>query len=152
MKMTLKTGVAVQIALQISETARVNNLGQTRCHREMKSDGKHKARATRHDGKWKRIIAAILVSFMHRNAPDLSPERPMCTPVSFLSRVKMELKSDNCCNKNKLKCWLYVFLAYCIYQWLLVPLICQNPPDSKEEGRFMCKLFSAFLSQKTQIV
>lgn len=51
MKMTLKRGAAVQIALQISETAKVNKVGQTLRHREGKSDGKHKALATRRDGK-----------------------------------------------------------------------------------------------------
>lgn len=132
MKMTLQRGVAAQKAFQISKTARVDNVGQTLRHREVKSDSKHKARAAQHDGKWERIIAALLVSFMHHNASNLRPGEASllrtlkiqhtrsCTHVSFLSRVKMELKSDNCRDKNKLERWLYFYPFSCVVLTLSV--------------------------------
>lgn len=167
MKMTLQRGVAVQIALQISETARVNIVGQTLRHREVKSDGKHKAWAARHDGKGKRIIAAILVSFMHHNASNLSQERPRflrtlkiqhmwsCTHVLFLSRVKMELKSDNCRDKNKLELWLYFYPFSCIVLALSVTAGATHlSVSSWFRGRrsFHVQAFSVFLFQETGIM
>lgn len=93
--MTLKRGVTVQIALQISGTVRVNDVGQTLHHQEVKSDGKHKARTTPRDGNEKRIFSKALVSFMHHNASNLGPEchqspRTLESYSSFVSRVKRD--------------------------------------------------------------
>lgn len=60
MKMTPKR------SLQISGKVKVNDVGQTLQHQEVKSesDGKHEAWTARHDGERKRIISEILVWFL----------------------------------------------------------------------------------------
>lgn len=98
---------------------------------------------------------------MHHSASNGSPwslelyNSKMSTRVSFLSKVKPELKSDNRGNENKPRCWLCVspFSAWSelfqLYQWLLTPLICQNLIQKV----FSCaNLFSVFLLQLTQIM
>lgn len=142
----------------MSGTARVNDVGQMLHHRGVKSDGKHKAQTMRGDRKGKKKIYLRDINVMHHNASNRSPwslelhNSNMSTRVSFLSKVKSELKSDNRGNENKLRRWLCVSVwseLFQLYQWLLMPLICQNLIQKV----FSCaNPFSVFLLQSTQIV